>query len=444
MLRISCSGCKKRIQKSDRAAKFQRLRGSELAHMNKIKLTLIFGLINLVPVFIDLISIHFGSYESSISRYAPMTLNEIIGYSVYSFIYTLIFSLSFYLIAPKFYLVSIKTNHSGFLGAIKIARFVYAFCLLASLMVLFDIFRQDVISYLISTRSGKSKVGALIYFVLICFPIAIGVLLHKKGFTRWAALGGAVLVVLNLVTGFRILLFWGGGIVILLHYRKLIGLNRYLLVFLGFVFGLLMYGYQEYRELAQGVLDGSGRGIFDSLNRSVPLHTIKLAWDSSISVDLVGFFELLVLPLTLLMSSVFGLNELQVVIPGNISEGLYSSYIFWRDGFYGEASGFSINSLSFSAILIGGAGVFVMPIFSAVMCSLGISLYRSGYILERVAGSLLIVFTVFSMMESFVEAWKLLVYSGIFIVLMLTACCLYRVVLFGSRCGAVPANIVQK
>jgi hypothetical protein len=301
--------------------------------MRKNKLTLIFGLIHLVPVFFDLMSIHFGGYDNSISKYAPMTLSEIIGYSVYSLIYILIFSLVFYLLTPGFSLADIKTNHLGFLDAIKMANIVYVFCLFGSLVVLYDIFRQDVISFMISARSGQAKVGILIYFILIFFPIAIGVLLHKQDFSRWAALGVAVLVALNLVTGFRILLFWGGGIVVLLHYKKFYRMNKYLMVFLGFGFLLLMYYYQEYRELVQGVLYGSGRGVIDSLNRSIPIHTMKLALDNSVSVNLTEFFELLISPLTIVMNSAFGFNEYQAFSLINASDNLYSNYLFWRDGY---------------------------------------------------------------------------------------------------------------
>ena len=412
--------------------------------MRKNKLILIFGLINLMPIFFDLLSVYFGSYDNSISKYAPMNLDEIIGYFIYSLIYLLIFSLAFYFFSSKIYIIEINVNHRDFGYCIKIAYIVYVFCLLLSLIILYDIYLQGVISYMISTRSGQVKIGILIYFILIFFPIIIGVLLHKQHFFRWAAFGIVILVMLNLITGFRILLFFGLAIITLLHYKKIHRMNKYVLFFLGFCFLLLMYYYQEYREVVQGALDGSSRGIVDSLNRSIPIHTMKLAFDNSVSINFIQFLELLILPLIIIMNSVLSLNEFYLYDPIELSERLYSGYIYWRNGYYGIANGFSINNLAFSFILMDGAGIFIIPLVSAAICSLGAKLYQSGSVMRRVAGTLLIIFTIFSIMESFVEAWKLLVYSMIFIVLIITTGSILRIIIFGGGRRALSENVVSK
>jgi hypothetical protein len=401
--------------------------------MRKEKLTLIFCSLHLIPIFFNLMSIYFGNYENSIPKYAPLTPSELVGYSVYSIIYILIFSLSFYILAPKFLMADIKPNQFGRLSAITITKILYAFCFLASLIVLYSIFRQNAISYMISVRSGQNNVGILIYFVLIFLPITIAILLHIKNFYKWAAAGIAVLLVLNLLTGFRILLFWGVSVIVLTHLKELLKRNKFSLLVLGFSFFVLMYLFQEYREIVQGGLNGSSRGFVDSLNRSAPIHTMKLAFDNAVGIELFDFVEIIISPFILIINNVFGFNEFQAFDPITISDRLFSNYIFWRDTYYRDAGGFSINSLSFSIILMSGAGIFVMPFCSAAICSFGVCLYRSGSIIRRVTGALIITFTVFSVIESFVEAWKLLVYSLIFILLVVTVSLIFRVVI-GNIC----------
>jgi hypothetical protein len=390
-----------------------------MINFSKLRITIIFGILHLFPICIDLISLLIGSYDGSISNYLSLTPFEYITYLAYSATYCVIFMVVFFGLSPKSFRFNTISFDKKSVKTLKIAKIIFIIFVILIFIKIYNIFKQDFLLFFIGARSGQIPIGFSIYSVLIFFPIIVGILLHEKKFYWWILFGLVILTFLNLVTGFRILLFWGLTFILMLHLKFIFKIKISFLIAFLLIFLSIMFFYQEYREIIQGSTGGSGRGIIDSLNRSIPIYTLKLIFDNSVYVDINDIIKLLISPFAIIVNSILGVRYLEVFDQIKLSENLYYNYLFWRDGYYSNAGGFSINIVSFSMFFYGGVGLFLFATFSAASCVIGMYLLKSNNILRRAAGALITNFTFFSAVESFIEAWKLLIYSMIFLLFFL-------------------------
>jgi hypothetical protein len=94
------------------------------------------------------------------------------------------------------------------------------------------------------------------------------------------------------------------------------------------------------------------------------------------------------------------------------------NYLIWRGTPGAEASGFSVHILAQAFLFHGIIGILLFSFIIGFFLGLGVRLVRNQNNLNRLLGTLILTFVIGSS-EVFSEAWKLLCYWMIFLLILI-------------------------
>jgi hypothetical protein len=283
------------------------------------------------------------------------------------------------------------------------------------------------------------------YFVLLMFPFILAYDISKQGISWTNILCLVALILLNLATGFRLLLIQGLAIMVLFNWRLFLAVNKSKIVIAASIFFSLIIGYEVFRGLVtesnqeQLLL----RSSLDSLNRTSPINAIQLIEDTEVSPSSRGVLKLWTDPVFIVLES------LGVDLGGaidtrfnlhNISQPLFSGFLGWRGTPTYAANGFSISIVPYAYLYGRELGIFVFAIFYGFFIAVGCKLLASNVYEGKLLGSALLVAS-FLCNESVVEATKSLVFSLIFIAMIFFITMTRQAFRFSSREGSSVGKV---
>lgn len=272
--------------------------------------------------------------------------------------------------------------------------------------------------FFVLARTGDVSIGALLYFVLILFPLNLAYEISERRFNWFNIISLAFLIFLNLVTGFRFLLIYALAVILIFNWRLVLNISTTKIA-LGFLFIMIFLGAYE---ILRYEIEASGLGyknppILDRLNRTAPINMLQLIETKTLSLAPNNVIRLFAEPMALFLGSV-GLNFERLIDVNfnliNVSEPLFSDYLYWKGTPLYDATGFSISIISYSYLFMQEVGVFIFAIFYGFFVAIGCKLLKSDIYENKILGSIFLT-GCFLCNESVTEATKLLVYNFIFI-----------------------------
>ncbi len=311
-----------------------------------------------------------------------------------------------------FIFLKIPKNNIEPLHSNKTKSVFVLFFTIVSLFKAYDIFSAGLADFILRTRSNEGGIGGLTYVVLIGWPILM--LVYKFSlFER--VFSWIVLVVLNLITGFRIILLMS----ILLHFIHQLRGKSYSLNFkMLFLFVcLLLASYFFSLTRVQSILVDESLivNFLNSLNRSNSVLTVAYAYDSSILFPTNGFLELSLQPLQAFIGyfidSARWSNDYEIKV---FSEFFYKNFLYLRGNEFYYASGFSNSMLLVLFSHFGWGTLIVIPIILALLAYL-IFFYQVKDIHTHINLSLVYTFFLVGSIESYSVAIGYLFYGVVFV-----------------------------
>jgi hypothetical protein len=286
------------------------------------------------------------------------------------------------------------------------------------LYFLLNALQHGVFDVLIAFRSQTEKIGFIGYFAIIFAPIVFAVTWScNKYYINYLFI--LLFIIINLLTGFRVLLVNGLILIFIYNFHYFLSGNVKKLFLFIFLLIILLLTYEFYRAgLASGDLlfGDSERSVFDSLARSVPIRYIAISLRDNIVLDWSVLVMILIEPFSILTSLIFPSTAIQPVFT-LVSEPMIRSYLVWRGTPYDEPTGFSIHILVQAFLFDGILGIILFAFLLGIFLGVGVKLIQSKSNLSMLLGTLLLSFIVICS-ESFSDAWKLFFYWMVFLFIL--------------------------
>jgi len=312
-----------------------------------------------------------------------------------------IFLHGFYLICYLFVFSILKQQVNFSFEALKNNRMKFFLLLVftvLSFLKIKSILAIGVVNFLIQTRGNEGGVGGITYIILIGWPILM--LVYK--FSFWEKLlSWTLLIVLNLLTGFRILLL----ISLLLHIVNRLRRGKYVIKFkLMVLIACLLYGsfiFTLSRVEPSVSVDSFSTSFLSSFNRSNSVLTVAYAHDKSIVFPLIGFMSLTIQPIEAFISyfvgGAYSPNTYEIRL---FSEVFYKNFLYLRGTDLYYASGFSNTILLVMFAHFSWLSLLVIPFFLfTIMFS--IFTFKVKNIYSSVGVSIFYTFFLISSIESY-------------------------------------------
>jgi hypothetical protein len=353
----------------------------------------------------------FDSNDLRFSNSVELTFNGVLASLMLHFFYVFTFLVLF---------IFFRLPNNNSIEALKrgmTRNVLFLFFTVVSLVKVNSILSAGLADYILQTRSNEGGIGGLTYIVLIGWPVLM--LVYETSRLE-KVISWTILVVLNLMTGFRIILLMS----ILLHFVHLLRRRSYNLNFNAMLLLtclLLTSFFFSLARLESSSIEGSFvLNFLNSLNRSNSVLTVAYAYDRSILFPMNGFLELAIQPIQAFIGyfsdSVRWTNDYEIKV---FSEFFYKNFLYLRGSEFYYASGFSNTIILVLFSHFGFACLAIIPIF-LFLVSYFLFFYQVTNIYSHTSVSLLYTFFLISSIESFSVGFGYLFYGLIFIIFLRT------------------------
>lgn len=395
-----------------------------------------------IPLFfgiVDFFSSRSTQFPYALSGYVELTNSEAARGLLLIFLFSLVAGLVCWFFMRSWFGENYQIRSFNPKVICEVNNFFKYLCIFVISYKILMILQIGVLEFMYLARTSSISLGHLMYFVLLMFPFVLACDISNKGFSWTNILCLVALILLNLVTGFRLLLISGLTIIVLFNWRSFLAINKSKLVIAAGIFFVLIIGYEVFRGsvIDSGAEQFKLRSSLDSLNRTSPINVIQLIEDTDVSPSIRGVLKLWTDPIFIVLESL-GVDLGSAIDTRfnlhNISEPLFSNFLGWRGTPHYVANGFSISIVSYAYLYGKELGIFVFAIFYGFGIAAGCKLIASNVYEWKLLGSALLVAS-FLCNESVVEATKSLVFSLIFIVMIFFIIITRQTLRFSSRGG---------
>ncbi len=362
-----------------------------------------------LPWFFELLHIFIPPSKLSLAAFISPSLAEYI----FASLFTLFFLLLTYIVARATTRLSIPYANCSLFHSSK--AMLAACTLLLPFLAILDIvflvssLQAGVVETLLAFRSNEQPIGYFGYFILYYYPLILAI--------TWAKNRPAIntvcmlfIVITNLLTGFRTLLFSSALLIFVYNVNTLARIPWRTKLTLLLCIASLFFGYGAFRsvlELRSAASSDIGGTLLDSLNRSFPIRYLVISFRSDTSATLSDLLYTFASPFLPLIQKADGVYDLETTT--RIAERLVRPFLIWRGTPGYLATGFSIHIVPFSYLFYGIFGSIFFATLIGSSLGLGVKLSRFYGIMPRVAGATLITFAL-SVSESFVSGLSSLCY----------------------------------
>lgn len=374
---------------------------------------LIIAIIFLLSIFLNLLAINFTSDLDYPSIYNMILFDDIKIFS--SFAINIFFIMVFCLVAwifrriiNKYSLVS-KFNTSISVSKYSVFLVVFSYLSYVTFQI-GDAFLYGIYDFFIQTRSNQISIGWNYLFLLIA-PIIIILLTENYKSKKIIYISFALIILFNLITGFRLILIWSIIIFLFFYYKNfnIKNIKKYLIVFL--LIGLCLYCYEVLRSSIENFGNPKIQPIWLSLSRSNPITNMLLIDYYQIQIEDARIFSIIFRPFLTIFEFVFGLHKSDLGYEVSIlSEVLYRDYLIFIGTPDHKATGFSIHLVPFLYAHSGLSTVFLGAVILGVLCGYGLVKLDNSRWDIRINGALICAFVV-GCNESPVVAWGLFIFG---------------------------------
>jgi hypothetical protein len=265
------------------------------------------------------------------------------------------------------------------------------------------------------------------YFVVLFAPLLIAVVFGQAQMTTLKYSALFLFISINLISGFRNLLISGLLLIMFFNIRSVLQTKRTYLIVLLAILVVALSLFQGVREAVNPdtLISNTPKSFIESLNRSYPLSSMSLIILKDVQEQPESLLSLFIHPFFLIYKSLFHQSFPLSFDEYRVSEILYRPLLVWRGTPHFEPTGFSISIVPYS-LLYRPYGLPLFAYLLSLMLARGCLLISSLSYSHRLLGSILLSAALSLLFESFVEGYKLLVYSMLLFLLIIALGSLYR------------------